>query len=251
MQLNLLTQCDGFEDYSEKRVMIPLSGGINSAAVLCWLAEYQPEHLKPMELHLYYSHFREHSPDTFRFVADCIRFARRKFASVKVKITRNSVLAYFEGEHMIPHPMISPCSIDLKIKPRMAYDAEHGIDLDLVGFVQTEMRRWKRQQSYKGSGRTRYPMLRFTDEDCFSLVKICIGWYPAIYGILDEKGRRAFTHNNCLPCKNMTAKQLRAVGQFYPEYAKRAQETADRIPGAYWGRDDVPDAMVCLQCTFD
>lgn len=234
-------------DYSGKKVLIPLSGGINSAAVLCFLGEHHLENLKPSELHLYYSHLREHSPETMPFVVDLMKWAKTKFASLRLKITRKSVNRFFERQHMIPHPSISPCSIELKIKPRQAYIAEHAIDLELIGFVKEDFRRFRRAQKYN-TQRDRYPILEWSDADCFKIVKDCIGWYPSIYDI-KEKGRRVFSHNNCLPCKNMTTKQLANVAKYYPDYATRAQETASRIPGAYWGRDDVPDVLVCDSCT--
>jgi len=40
---------DDFEDFSEKKVMIGLSGGINSAAVLIWVCNL-PGDCKPKEL---------------------------------------------------------------------------------------------------------------------------------------------------------------------------------------------------------
>lgn len=235
-------------DYSGKKILIPLSGGINSAAVLCFLGEHHPENLKPSELHLYYSHFKEHSPDTMPFVIDLMMWAKFKFSNLRLVITRKSVNRFFEDQHMIPHPSISPCSIELKIKPRMTYIEKHGIDLELIGFVREDFRRFKRAQKYKSSDSGRYPILEWSNEDCFKIVKDCIGWYPSIYDIREGK-RRVFSHNNCLPCKNMTTKQLQNVAKYYPEYAARAQETASRIPGAYWGRDDVPDVLVCDSCT--
>jgi len=72
----------------DNKIMIGLSGCINSMAVLCWLVETG---IKPSELHIYYAHFKEHSPDTFKFVADGIRFARKNFANVKVKITKQMI----------------------------------------------------------------------------------------------------------------------------------------------------------------
>ena len=102
-----------------EKYMIGLSGGINSMAVLCWLIE-QPD--KPKEIHLYYAHFAEHSPDTFQFVADGIRYARKHFDKVTVRITSNSVLRFFEEQKMIPHPKVSPCSRKLKIEPMELYD---------------------------------------------------------------------------------------------------------------------------------
>lgn len=41
-------------DYSDKNVLIGLSGGINSMAVLCWIAKI-PEELKPKKLFLFYA----------------------------------------------------------------------------------------------------------------------------------------------------------------------------------------------------
>lgn len=258
---------DGLEppiDYSRSRVRVPLSAGINSAAVLCGLGEHHPEHLKPLELHLYYAHLQEHSSDSFQFVADLVRYARRTFPVVKVRITRDSVNKYFIEQKMIPHPMISPCSRELKIEPMQRYDVEHGIDVVLIGYVRHEIKRYTRAVARAvATSRTKdsYPLLSWTDEDCLELVKNVIGWYPAIYDIKwtrqdwliglcrkHEIGRRVFTHNNCLPCKNMTARQIQMVGRHFPSYAIIAQATADRIPGAYWGRDDVPDVFKCDAC---
>jgi tRNA(Ile)-lysidine synthase TilS/MesJ len=56
MQQELFTN---YIDYSNQKVLIGLSGGINSMAVLCCLALY-PDELKPKELHLFYAHFDEH-----------------------------------------------------------------------------------------------------------------------------------------------------------------------------------------------
>jgi hypothetical protein len=260
-QLVLIDLADDPVDFSGKRVLLKLSGGINSAAALCFLAKHHPPSMMPAELHLYYSHLREHSPDTAHFVCDCIRFARAHFELIKWKITRDSVNAYFEQENTIPHPTLSPCSIDLKIKPAESYYAQTACDYLIVGFVRSERRRIARQEAY-GDKHVVYPISHMTDDDCFDLVKQCIGWYPAIYDIRwtqddvltgrcqpFEKGKRVFSHNNCLPCKNMSPRQLAQVGRHFPEYAQRAMETAARIPGAYWGRDDVPEVFQCDQCT--
>lgn len=278
MRFNLLDLTEPPVDYSRSKVLVPLSAGINSGALLCLLGEQHPEELKPLELHLYYAHFREHSPDSFKFVAALIRYARRKFSNVKVRITRNSVNKFFIEQKMIPHPTISPCSQMLKILPMQAYDVEHGIDAVLIGYVDDEIKRYKSALAYKifakdkscpvkelkklpvavletlvsGLGdsvrtKDKYPLLNITNEDCFYIVKSVIGWYPAIYDI-KENGKRVFTHNNCLPCKNMSAKQFQMVGKYYPEYARRAEETAAQIPNGYWGRDDVPDVFKCDVC---
>lgn len=245
---SLLQLSESPKDYSQAKVMIPLSGGINSAAVLAYLAEYHPEQLKPMELHLFYTHLQEHSPDTPKFVSACIRYARTKFKKVIVKIERYSVNRFFESQKMIPHPSISPCSVKLKIEPRERYVAENKIDFVLIGFVKEEFRRYKRQQKPEYfDAKNQYPILEMSDGDCFTLVKNTIGWYPAIYDI-KENGKRMFTHNNCLPCKNMHGYQLERVAKYFPKYAERAMQTAAKIPNAYWGRDDVPDVFKCDVC---
>lgn len=264
MQLNLLDIFETPVDYSHSKVLVPLSGGINSAAVLCVLGDHHPDHLKPQALHLYYSHLKEHSPDTFSFVADLIRYARKKFKAVQVTVTRASVNKYFIEQRMIPHPTLSPCSRDLKFGPMQAYDRAHAIDYVLIGFVKHEYGRYLRaQEKAKKAGRTKdvYPSLNLTDDDCFEIVKQAIGWYPAIYdlrwstadaalGLCSPRsiGKRVFTHNNCFPCKNMSSVQIGAVGRYLPQHAARAQATAAQIPGAYWGRDDVPDVFKCDVC---
>ncbi len=172
---NLLQISETPKDYSDARVLIPLSGGINSAAVLCFLAKYQPKEMMPKELHLFYIHFAEHSPDTFKFVKDLIRYARREFENVKVKITRTSVLRYFEKEGFIPHPTVSPCSRKLKIIPFQTYKTENEIDTELIGFVSEDFRRFKRKESKVKDSISAYPILEMTNANCFEIVKEQIG----------------------------------------------------------------------------
>lgn len=243
MQLDIFLEQ---KDYSQSKVLIGLSGGINSMAVLCWLASY-PEQYKPKELHLFYAHFTEHSPDTFEFVADGIRFARRHFKDVRVKITRNSVLAFFRQQKMIPHPMSSPCTRLLKIVPMMEYAAINEIKIDLVGYIREEKRRVlnmasKSDSSVKdvsvqiGNLSKQFPISNKDNEWCFAIVKRELGWYPKIYDIKDRKGKRLFTHNNCLPCKNMDTEDFQLVETFYPDYWKQATGLSEELK-LYWGRD--------------
>ena len=130
------------KDYSNQKIMIGLSGGINSMAVLCWLKSYPPQYL-PKELHIFYAHFDEHSPDTMQFVLEGIEYAKKHFKNVVSTITQNSVLAFFEESKMIPHPMVAPCTRVLKIEPMMRYMVENRIIIDLVGYVRNERRRVK------------------------------------------------------------------------------------------------------------
>ena len=245
--MNLLAQIETLTvDYSGLKALLPLSGGINSAACLCWLGESVSPERWPSELHLHYSHFKEHSPDTFRFVADLIRYARRTFPKVKATVLRNSVNKYFREQKMIPHPTISPCSRELKVIPRRNYFQLHELDIELIGYVNTDMKRF-RNLSVR-TPHAHFPVLEWSKKDCLEYVKAVIGWYPEIYDIQDENGKDVFSHNNCLPCKNMHPKQLRNVAKYYPKYARWAEETAAAIPGAYWGREDVPDVFACDVC---
>ena len=107
---------------------------------------------------------------------------------------------------------------------------------------------------------TEFPISEFTDEWCFEIVDKHIGWHPAIYDILDEKGKRVFKHNNCLPCKNMQLSQMKAVEKYYPDYMAKAVALSERLK-AYWGRnaDDYYttfgkqdyEAPQCEVCQFD
>jgi hypothetical protein len=109
--MNLLAQIETQSvDYSGLKMFLPISGGINSAACLCWLLEEIPVERWPDELHLYYSHFKEHSPGTLKFVLALVKYAKGKFPDLKFTFTRNSVNKYFVKSKMIPHPTISPCS---------------------------------------------------------------------------------------------------------------------------------------------
>jgi len=237
-------------DFSGKKIMIGLSGGINSMAVLCWLGEL-PEAQRPNELHLFYADFKEHSPDTLQFVLDGWTWAKNRFSIVRYNQTDNSAMEYFESEGMIPHPKLSPCSQNLKILPMLKYAYSEGVQVDLIGYVSKEVRRAKRALK-KGANdmffQKDFPILGKDDDWCFDIVVKHIGWYPAIYDIRDEAGKRVFTHNNCLPCKNMTAKQLKSVATHYPDYYARALDV-EKNTGSYFGRSKCD--MGCSTCDFD
>jgi len=234
-------------DFTEKRVKSDLSGGINSMALLCSLANYE---LKPKELFIFYAHFVEHSKDTMKFVEDGVKYAKERFDSVKIKITQNSIIEYFRQEKMIPHPMLSPCSINLKIIPAKQFYDENNCDFDLIGYVKSDIRRWKNRKDKDDMFyNSLYPIIGLTDEECFEMVEKEIGWYPEIYRIKDVNGRKIFKHNNCLPCKNMTEKDLVSVGEYYPEKMVVALQLAKELK-AYWGRKDVPAELLCNHCEF-
>jgi 3'-phosphoadenosine 5'-phosphosulfate sulfotransferase (PAPS reductase)/FAD synthetase len=177
-----------FINLHDKRVMIGLSGGINSMAALCYLGAHYQEDWKPEEIWLYYVHLEEHSPDTLDFVKAGIAWAEKHFKTVHSHIEyAGSVLDFFEGEKFVPHPIISPCSDRLKFRPMEAYAKENGIDFDLIGFIRTERQRITRQQKRKVEGKI-YPISHFSDEECFRLVDQEIDWHPAIYDIRNGGG---------------------------------------------------------------
>lgn len=245
--MNLLAQIETqTADYSGLKVMLPLSGGINSAALLCWLGEEISNDKKPLELHLYYSHFTEHSPDTHQFVIDLILYANKKFRQVNSKITWNSVNAYFRKMNFIPHPMLSPCSKDLKVLPAQSYFLANELDVELIGYVQTDIKRFRNLSARNQLAS--FPILEWSKQDCLDYVEKIIGWYPAIYDLKDEHGKDLFSHNNCIPCKNMHPRQLALVGKHFPQHAKEAEKTATMV-GGYWGRDgDIADVFKCDFC---
>lgn len=258
----------------DKRVMIGLSGGINSMAVLCWLIEQED---KPKDIWLFYAHFEEHSPDTMQFVQAGIEYAKKHFENVHVLITQNSVLEFFKVENMIPHPAYSPCSIHLKIEVANNWAFENNIQVDLVGYVKHELkRRAGRQDKTKDRGLfaldKQYPIGSFTDDWCFEIVDRHIGWHPAIYdlfwteedfteGICEKSdiGKRVFKHNNCMPCKNMYPKDIKAIKKYYPPYYVSAMQLSSEL-SKFWGRDkdefymtfgrDLGQEVTCEVCKF-
>lgn len=249
-----------------EKILIGLSGGINSMAVLCNLVE---SGVKPAEVHLFYAHFDEHSPDTFQFVADGIRYARKHFEVVKVKIIHHSILRFFEEVKMILHPARGLCSWKLKIVPINQYAFENDIQIDLIGYVKEELKRRteKKQKAIQKAQPTMdlwnvqkiYPIGEFSDEWCFGIVKKHIGWWPKIYDIKDENGKRIFKHNNCLPCKNMYPHELEAIKEHYPKYFEQAMKLSNKLK-AHYGRDkaefyatfgrDLGQESTCEVCKF-
>lgn len=236
-------------DFLGKKIMIGLSGGINSMAVLCWLGEL-PKERRPDELHLFYADFKEHSPDTVQFVLDGYFWARGRFKKVVYTQTDNSIMEFFEDTGFIPHPTNGKCSVALKVEPMLKYAYKNNIQIDLIGYVAKEVRRANRSIK-KGTNdlffQKEFPLLGKDDNWCFDIVTRYIGWYPAIYDI-KENGKRVFTHNNCLPCKNMTRKQLKSVATYYPDYYKRALKV-EQETRSYFGRSRCDTG--CAVCSFD
>lgn len=246
MKIKLLNLDEEPIDYSHSRILIPLSGGVTSAALLSFLGEFHPLARKPRELHLYHTQFQEHSPDTLHFVADCVRYAERVFHSVKVKIIKQSVNAFFIAQRLIPDPTTSPCTVQLRTLPQEQYCRDEAIDWVIEGFVRSSQQPHPQYISY-GGRQIPYPLLGLTDDESFNLVEQVIGWYPAIYDIF-EGGRRVFKFNNCLPCKNMNRAEVENVWKYFPQYAQEAEVAAAQIPGGVWGSQDVPDIFKCDTC---
>lgn len=235
MQTELFVE---YTDFSEKSVLIGLSGGINSMAVLCWLASY-PKQYKPKELHLFYAHFKEHSDGTLDFVLAGVEYAKKHFESVYYTQTDNSVIDFFREMKMIPHPTVSPCTRILKILPMAEYAKEKGCDIDLVGYVKDERRRIKNMIS-KNPDTINTKGFIIADKEnewCFQIVKKEIGFYPEIYEIRDSNGDRVFTHNNCLPCKNWNKKNFANGNKYFPDKMNDAIKLQDEL-SKHWGREN-------------
>jgi hypothetical protein len=237
------------DDFSTERPRLGLSGGINSAALLCYLATEHDEAKRPKTLLLYYAHLREHSPGTARFVFDCVRYARMKFPTVEFGMHRASVVDFFEEENFIPHPTVSPCTRHLKTLPMDKWTEAHGGTMDIIGFVRHERKRIIRTKRL-AKHVVCFPIAAMSEEECFRIVDREIGWHPPIYDIKDENGKRLFTHNNCLPCKNMTLEQIRNVKRHFGRYYDRAIAMAERIDN-YWGRPTEYPFDPCASCVFD
>jgi 3'-phosphoadenosine 5'-phosphosulfate sulfotransferase (PAPS reductase)/FAD synthetase len=222
-------------DFRNSKVMLGLSAGINSMAVLVWLAH---QITKPKTIYIFYAHFKEHSPDSLEFVLAGVEYAKKHFENVVYEQTNNSVIDFFRQMKMIPHPTIAPCTRLLKIMPALEFASKHNCTVDLVGYVKNEMRRVKNMRS-KGADNLfmtkHFPILHFTNEDCFDVVKEHIGFYPKIYDLRDAKGKRIFTHNNCLPCKNMQLDDYKEVQLYFPEYWQLAEDLAAELQ-KHWGR---------------
>lgn len=238
------------DDFSAEIPSLGISAGINSAALLCYLATVHPASKRPKTLLMYYAHLREHSPESVKFVADCVRYARRHFSVVKFGMSRASVVDFFETEKFIPHPTVSPCTAHLKVIPMEKWSDANGSTMDLIGFIEEERRRIVRAVNRDKEGRARFPIAHMNEAECYEIVDREIGWHPSIYDIRNENGGRVFKHNNCLPCKNMTKSQLESVATHFPEYWERAAAMAERI-GNYWGRPTDYPADPCARCLFD
>ena len=104
------------------------------------------------------------------------------------------------------------------------------------------------------------------------MVKKYIGWWPALYDLIwseedyleglcekSDIGKRIFKHNNCLPCKNMYPKQIKAIKKYFPPYYLKAIKLSADL-GSFWGRNeaefytkfgrDLGQDSTCEACKF-
>ena len=252
-------------DYRNEIVCCPLSAGINSMAVLCWLANQE---YKPKDIYIFYAHLKEHSEESMDFVLAGVEYAKKHFENVIFEYTENSAIDFFREEKMIPHPKFAPCTEELKIKPANLFLSKYNCTIDLVGYVRNENRRILNMEKKRLPDlflQKHFPISDLTDDNCFEIVKKEIGWYPKIYDYkwndigfiefvnkrindFDEynqkiilkdlgKDKKVFNHNNCLPCKNMNIKQLVCVEYFFPEFHKKSIELSKEL-NSYWGREE-------------
>jgi len=263
---------EDYIDFSNQTVAIGISQGINSAALVCYLAKYL-EAKKPKQLLLYMAHFVDHSPKSLEFGTAVICYAIKHFQNVKIKATWNDVLEFFRKSKMIPHPSSSPCSRLLKFEPMQQWAfEEHDADVDLVGYVREELKRRTAKQKKHTTLAKLYPIGHLSNEECFQIVDQEIGWHPPIYDYIcgvhgfckkckkwmkrDKPHRigkpgcraRIFNHNNCRPCKNDEEEDYENNLQFYVERTMLAADLSKEL-GVYWGRNKAVN--MCNACSFD
>lgn len=255
-QATLRLEAEGSsDDFSGQRVLVGVSGGINSAALLVHLLTEHPVEKRPKTLMLFAALLKEHPPGVERrgvneFALDMMRWARARHPDVRLGVHRASVLAFFESEKFIPHPTLSPCTAALKLVPMARWsDSQGGHNVDLVGYVRGEQKRIDRQQA-RGAVGKRYPIAHITNADCFALVREHIGYYPEVYDLTEEDGKPSFGNGNCIPCKNWGKKRIESGRRHYPGMMRRADDMAARI-GAYWGRETTHAPDACAVCAFD
>ena len=118
------------------------------------------------------------------------------------------------------------------------YAVQNEIDVDLIGYVKSEMRRVKNMEDKRKdtSLEKAFPIISESNEWCFEIVDEFIGWHPAIYDIRDEKGKRIFPHNNCLPCKNWNKKNFANGNKHFPDKMKPAVGLSVELK-KHWGRE--------------
>ena len=194
-----------------KKVLIGTSAGINSAAILIDVIDRIKAGEIPSELHLVYVHINQHSPDSEPFVNALVSYAKHFYPATKSpNYYRYDVLDFFKKEKMIPHPKADVCSRKIKTENLTQYKSKHGIEVDLIGYVNSEHYRIKNLVAKitgsikdevdveyhinngvkNGMFETIYfPIAGISNEDCFTKVKNAIGWYPSIYDIFwtDER----------------------------------------------------------------
>ena len=146
--------------------------------------------------HIIYIHIDDQHPDTLRFVKDCEQWFEKKVEIIKspIKTVENAcrARAYVNGVHG------APCTGLLKIRTRLAWEAEHRFFCNfryVWGFDSNEIKRAERRKSEQWEDEHIFPLIDndLTKADAHGILAKAGIKRPEMYDL-------GYPNNNCIGC---------------------------------------------------
>jgi hypothetical protein len=157
--------------------------------------------------------------DNARFMKECSEWLGRPIITISSS-KYLSVSKVFESKKYMSGPAGAPCTVELKKKPRFAY--QHPDDIHVFGYTTDEKKRIKDFENNNPELFLEWPLVDagLSKKDCFTILKEAGIQLPEMY-------RLGFKNNNCIGCvKAQSPKYWNMVREHFPTvFAERAAQS--------------------------
>lgn len=165
-------------------------GAASAAAADFAVKEYGKENV---EL-IYCDTLKYEHPDNKRFMHDV-----EKWLDIKIKIIRSEeytdIFDVFEKKNYLVGNNFAPCTVELKIKPRLKYQEDHPDAVHIFGFTVDEKSRFMNFASHNENIEMEFILgdNNITKDNCFAILNKAGIKLPEIYYL-------GFNNANCIGC---------------------------------------------------
>ncbi len=199
-------------------------------------------------------------PDNIRFIQDVERWLGQKIILVKNN-RYDTVEDVFSSKKYMSGPAGAPCTVELKKKPRFAY--QHPDDIHIFGYTVDEKKRVSIFERNNPELFLEWPLIEagLTKEQCLKEITKAGIKLPLMYQL-------GFNNNNCPGCvKAQSPKYWNSIRKHFPEvFASRAMQSRQigckliKIGKVRYFLDELPpddlsghdeDLSCGPQCKFD
>ena len=143
---------------------------------------------------------QEEHEDNQRFLRDVETWLQHPIEQASSqKYPSQSCQEVWAARNFMSGPLFAPCTLELKKRPRQAWERQHKPDYTVLGFTAEEAKRAARfQQTERDSLLTPLIEKGYTKQDCFDIIQAAGIQLPSIYLM-------GFSNANCIGCVKATS----------------------------------------------